>query len=106
MSLRSLYYLLAIVGAALPFSQFWPFLATEGLDFPLMAELLFANGLTAFTAWNLILTGLATILYILASGGALGRAQQVLAIGATLVVGPSCGLPLALYFQQGCNLPR
>ena len=73
--MRVMYLLLALIGAALPYSQFVPWLARHGLDVPLMLSELFSTRMGAFFGLDVI-------------------------VSATCLVGVSCGLPLFLYLRE------
>jgi len=102
--LRQLYLLLTVLGASLPLGFFLGFLTQEGLNLPLMGQLLFANPISSFAGENLLLTALVLLLYIWVEAG-IGRAQRVVASLACLLVGPSFALPLVLFWKTGCSLP-
>lgn len=95
MTLRTLYLLLAIAGAALPLSQFLPWLAEHGLDLPLFFRELFVNRISSFFALDVIVSAAVLITWILHAKTRHGW----IAITGTLLVGVSFGLPLHLYFR-------
>ncbi len=98
--MKHLYLLLAILGAAIPYSQFVPWLLLHGLDLPLFFEQLFANRISAFFALDLILSAIVLILYISHRGAQTRTPHLWVPIVATCLVGISCGLPLFLWLQE------
>src|SRR6266851_1502744 len=63
MSPKRLYLALCVVGTLLPYSQFIPFLRQHGLDFQLFFAQLFANRVSAFFGWDVIVSS--TLLWAL-----------------------------------------
>jgi Terpene cyclase DEP1 len=97
---KTIYLLLCVVGAALPYSQLVPWLLEHGLDLRLFFAELFANRIGAFFGLDVIAS--AVVLFVLvASEGRRFRVRHRWApVVATLVVGVSLGLPLFLYFRE------
>jgi hypothetical protein len=96
--MRWVYLVLAVLGAVLPYSQFVPFLAEHGLDLSVFFEQLFATRISAFFGLDVIVSALAVLVFIAASRATLGGGRAVACGVATLGIGPSCGLPLLLFF--------
>ena len=92
----TLYLLFAIAGAALPLSQFLPWIAEHGLDLPLFFSELFANRISSFFGLDVIVSAVVLITWILHSKTRHGW----IAITGTLLVGVSFGLPLHLYLRS------
>jgi lysylphosphatidylglycerol synthetase-like protein (DUF2156 family) len=95
-----LYLALAVLGAALPLSQLFPFLAAHGLDVPLLHRQLFSNHVSAFFGLDVIVSAFALFLFV----GVEGRRQRMknlwVYVLCTLLVGVSLGLPLFLFFRE------
>ena len=100
MSLKHMYLLLCFVGAALPLSQFIPWLFIHGFAIPLFFNDLLINGISRFFVFDVIISAIVLIIFILAEGKRLGLEKSWLSIAATLCVGVSLGLPLFLYQRQ------
>ena len=100
MRLRTLYLLLAVVGTVLPYSAFLPFLQEHGLDIRLFVEQLFANRISAFFGWDVIVSSAVLWLFVLAEGRRLGMRRLWIPIAGNLAVGVSLGLPLFLYMRE------
>ncbi|CAN5316078.1 DUF2834 domain-containing protein [soil metagenome] len=98
--LATVYFGMAILGAAIPLAQFLPWFAQHGLDLPRFFDDLFVNPISRFFAWDVILSALVLTLFVIVQG----RRDQVrhrwLAILATFVAGVSCGLPLFLALRE------
>jgi hypothetical protein len=99
-SRERIYLALAIVGAALPLLAFVPWLVQYGLDVEGFVTELFANRISAFFGWDVIVSAI-TILAVLAlSPGELKNSQRASVALGTLLVGVSLGLPLFFYFNE------
>ncbi len=100
MKRRHIYLVFCVLGIVLPYSQFLPWLADHGLNFPLFLSELFANRISAFFAWDVIVSAAALCFFIF-SEGRHGRIRYLwLPLIATVSVGVSLGLPLFLYLRQ------
>jgi len=94
---KTIYLLLCIAGTALPYSQFIPFLREHGLDLRLFVEQLFANRISGFFGWDVIVSSLALWVLVAVEGRRAGVRHLWAPIVANLAVGVSLGLPLFLY---------
>ena len=93
MSLKHVYLIFCVLGAALPLSQFVPWLIANGADLPLFFDLLLVNPISRFFVFDVVISALVLITLIVVE-------SKRLAIVATLCVGVSLGLPLFLYLRQ------
>lgn len=98
--MRGLYLLLCVLGAALPLSQFVPWLAQHGLDVPLLIEQATSGRVAAFAWADVLISGLAVAALVVAEGRRLGMPRLWIPIAA-LAVGPSLALPLFLLLREG-----
>ena len=97
---KTLYLLLCILGAVLPYAAFIPWLFAHGLDIPLFVESLFANRISAFFGLDVIVSALVLWVFV-ATEGKRRRVRHLWApIAASLAVGVSLGLPLFLYLRE------
>jgi hypothetical protein len=98
--MAGVYLMLAVVGALVPLGAFLPWPPIHGLDVPRFIADLFANPVSSFFGWDVILSGLTLTLFIIVQG----RRDKVpgywIAIVATFVAGVSCGLPLFLALRE------
>jgi hypothetical protein len=90
----------AILGTILPLSFFIPFLATHGLDVPLIFRQLFQTNISAFFGMDVIVAGLALLCFIGVEGRRRGMKHLWVYVLCTLLVGGSLGLPLFLFFRE------
>lgn len=93
-----LFNLLAIAGAVVPLITIGPWFLANGLDLPRFIAELFASRVSAFFAWDVLISAVAVVLAALIWPG-LPRGQRALVIAGTLLIGVSCGLPLMLAAQ-------
>ena len=98
--MRRIWLLLAILGAAWPFSQFLPWLMEYGLNVDLMLRLLFANPISSFFAIDLLVTGIVVLVLMAIEGRERNVRHRWVAMLGTICVGPSFGLPLYLYLRE------
>jgi hypothetical protein len=106
---RHLYLVLAAVGALLPYSQLARFVAENGLDLPRAMDQLFATPISSFFGVDVIVTGVTVLVLAVHQRRSLGAGAVALCVAATLGIGPSCGLPLLLYFRgrpDGAGAPH
>ena len=94
------YFWLCVLGTLLPLSSFLPWVAEHGLDLPLFAAALFANPISSFAGWDLIVSGLVLFVFIAVEGGRLKVKPLWVPVVATLAVGVSLGLPLFLLLRE------
>ena len=97
---KNLYLVLCIVGTVLPYSQFLPFLREHGLDIRLFFEQLFANRISGFFGWDVIVSSVVLWALVLIEGRRAGVKRLWAPIAASLAVGVSLGLPLFLYLRE------
>lgn len=100
MSLKHVYMIFSVLGAALPLSQFVPWLIANGVDLPLFFDQLLVNPISRFFVLDVVISALVLITLIMVESNRLAIKKGWLAIVATLCVGVSLGLPLFLYLRQ------
>jgi hypothetical protein len=100
MRLHHVYLCLCLLGAALPYAQFVPWLAIHGLDLPLFFSELFSTHIGAFFGLDVIVSAAVLFVFIWVEGRRLAIRNLWIPVIATLAVGVSLGLPLFLYMRQ------
>lgn len=101
MKLRYLYLTFCFLGLLLPYSQFVPWIMEHhALNMPLFIRDLFANRISAFFAFDVVVSAVVLISFIQTEGKRLGMRLLWLPTLAVLLVGVSLGLPLFLYRRQ------
>jgi hypothetical protein len=95
-----LYLLLCLLGFALPYSQFVPWVIEHGLDMRLFVHQLFANRIGGFFGMDVFVSAVALVGFVRNEGGRLKMERLWLPIASVLLVGVSLGLPLFLYQRE------
>ncbi len=91
---------LAVLGAALPLSQFLPWLAANGLDLHLFFDELFANRISSFFGLDVIISAIVTTYLIVLEGRRTRVPRLWMPIAGTCLIGVSFGLPLFLAMRE------
>ena len=97
---RTIYLILCIVGIILPYSQFLPWLASNGMNFPLFFRELFANRVSAFFGMDVIVSAITLLIFVRRERSHLPGPARWLPLLAVLLVGVSLALPLFLYLRE------
>jgi len=84
---KNAYLFLCILGTVLPYSQFVPWLAENGL-------------IGAFFGWDVLISGVVLVGFVRSEGKRLGMSLLWLPILGLCAVGVSFGLPLFLYLRE------
>ena len=100
MKARYFYLIFCVLGLVLPYSQFVQWLVQHGLNIGLFFCELFANRISAFFAWDVIVSAIVLIWFIQSEGNRLRVRLLWLPTIGTLLVGGSFGLPLFLFLRQ------
>ena len=100
MKLKNVYLLLCVLGILLPYWQFVPWVAVDGLNMRLFVEQLFANRISAFFGMDVIVSAIALLVFVRSERARLHGWQRWLPLAAVLTVGVSLALPLFLYMRE------
>lgn len=100
MKLKTIYLLLCVLGIALPYWQFVPWVAQHGLNMRLFVQQLFANRIGAFFGMDVIVSAVTLMVFVRSERGCLTGRQRWLPLLAVLTVGVSLALPLFLYLRK------
>ena len=98
--MRWLYLSLAVIGSVLPYSQFILWIASHGLDVPLMVRELFSTRIGGFFELDVLVSAVALLVFIFREGSSRGIRPLWLPVAATCLIGVSSGLPLFLYLRE------
>jgi hypothetical protein len=96
--MEAVYAALWFAGTVIPLSRFLPWMAEHGLDIPRFLDDLFANEISAFFAWDVILS-VVTLLVLAAVDRTLATGQRLAVAAASVLIGASSGLPLYLLLR-------
>lgn len=97
---KTLYLVLCVVGAVLPYSLFVPFLLEHGLDFRLIVEQMFANRISGSFALDVIVSSVVFWVFLAVERNRVRVGNLWAPVAANVVVGLSLGLPLFLYMRE------
>ena len=101
MRLKMIYLVLCVLGLVLPYWQFVPWLAANGLNMPLFFQQLFANRIGGFFGMDVLASAVTLLVFARNESSRLGvPAGRWLPLLAVLTVGVSLGLPLFLYLRE------
>ena len=98
--LQGTYLILCILGIALPYSQFIPFLFENGLNLKLFFGQLFINRISAFFGMDVVVSSLVLWTFVGFEGSRLKMKNLWIYIASNLLVGVSLALPLFLLMRQ------
>jgi hypothetical protein len=97
---KHVYLLLCVLGAAIPYSQFVPWVMENGLHLGLLVRQLFANRISGFFGLDVLVSS-AVLLAFMRVEGRLARVRfRWMPIVGLCVVGVSLALPLFLYLRE------
>jgi len=100
MKFKTIYLILCLLGTALPYWQFVPWVATNGLNMPLFFQQLFANRIGGFFGMDVFISAVALLVFVRAESSRLRVRGRWLPLVAVLTVEVSLGLPLFLYLRE------
>jgi len=100
MKTKNIYLVLFVIGTVVPYYEFIGFTFENGLDLKLLLHQLFANRISSFFAYDVIIS--AIVLLILFFSDKNRSKYQWVPLLATITIGVSSGLPLYLY-QKECQ---
>jgi Terpene cyclase DEP1 len=100
MRLRHLYLGFCVIGTALPYWKFVPWLMEHGLDLPALCRELFATRIGAFFGLDVVVSALVVFVFLAVEGRRVSVPKLWLPVVATCLVGVSLGLPLFLFLRQ------
>lgn len=94
------YLISCVLGFALPYSQFVPWVMANGLDLKLFVQQLFANRIGAFFGMDVLVSAIVLFGFVGGEGQRLNVRHRWAPLVATVTVGVSLGLPLFLYLRE------
>ncbi|HKD79671.1 MAG TPA: DUF2834 domain-containing protein [Candidatus Angelobacter sp.] len=100
MKLKTIYLSLCVLGVVLPYWQFVPWVAANGLHLPLMVEQLFANRIGGFFGMDVLVSSVVLLVFMRTESRRLGVRGRWMPVLALLTVGVSLALPLFLYLRE------
>jgi Terpene cyclase DEP1 len=100
--LKYVYGLLSLLGIALPYSQFIPWVRENGLNFSLLIDEAIQTRISSFARLDVIVSAIVLVGFILYEGKRIRMRLRLLWIPiiGTLTVGVSFGLPVFLFLRE------
>ena len=98
--MRNLYFVLAVVGAVVPYIFFFQYFSTEGVNIPAFVSALFANGAVGGFSADLLITSLVFWIAMFYQRRKADGPNPVGFIVLNLFIGLSCALPAYLYAKE------
>jgi hypothetical protein len=100
MKLKTIYLVLCIFGLALPYWQFVPWVAANGLHLGLVFQQLFANRIGGFFEMDVLVSSVVLVIFMRAESSKSGISGRWIPLLALLTVGVSLALPLFLFMRE------
>ena len=100
MKAKTIYLVLCVIGAVLPYWQFVPWLFERGFNPSLFLRELFANRISTFFALDVLVSAIVLIIFMRVESERSRIRRRWLPVLTTLLVGVSLGLPLFLYMRE------
>ena len=97
---KNVYLGLCVLGVVLPYWQFLPWAAQNGLNLPLFVQQLFANRIGAFFGMDVLVSAIALLVFVRFENSRTSIPGRWLPLIAVLTVGVSLALPLFLYLRE------
>ena len=97
---KHFYLILCVLGLALPYSQFVPWVLQNGLPPSYFLQQLFANRIAAFFGLDVLVSALVLFCFARYEAKRVRTPALWAPILATLLVGVSLGFPLFLYLRE------
>jgi hypothetical protein len=97
---KNIYLSLCILGAAIPYSQFVPWVMENGLHLGLLVRQLFANRISAFFGLDVLVSSAVLLVFMRVEGRLLRMRFRWIPIVGLCAVGVSLALPLFLYLRE------
>jgi len=100
MNRKNVYLFLSVLGAAIPYSQFVPWVMENGLPLGLLMRQLFANRISAFFGLDVLVSSIVLLVFMRIEGQRLRVRFRWLPILGLCAVGVSLAFPLFLYLRE------
>jgi hypothetical protein len=97
---KNVYLLLCVLGLAVPYSQFVPWLHENGMNLGLLVRQLFANQISAFFGLDVLVSSAVLLAFMRVEGRRVRIQARWLAVAGLCAAGVSLALPLFLYLRE------
>ena len=100
MKRKTIYLILCVLGAAIPYANFLPWLLHNGLNLRLFFREMTVNEIASFFVLDVVMSAVVVIAFLLLENARVTIRNRWLVPVALLTVGVSLGLPLFLYLRE------
>jgi hypothetical protein len=100
MKLKHLYLILCVLGIALPYYVYMPYFFEFGFNLTDFIQTIFANPISSFIGYDLLIAALAVVVLIVAESRRLSIKHFWVPILAMIFIGTAFGFPLFLYLRE------
>ena len=100
MNRKNVYLILCILGAAIPYSQFVPWVMENGLHLGLLVRQLFVNRISGFFGLDVLVSSVVLLVFMRLEGKVARVRFRWMPIVGLCAVGVSLALPLFLYLRE------
>jgi|SRR5208282_48913 len=97
---KTMYLVLCLVGALVPYSQFVPWVFEHGMNLSLFVRELFVNRISVFFGMDVLVSAVVLVVFIRIESTRLSIRRRWVPVLAVLLVGVSLALPLFLYMRE------
>jgi hypothetical protein len=97
---KNVYLFLAVLGTALPYSQFVPWVMENGLQLGLLVRQLFANRIGGFFGLDVLVSAVVLVRFVRIEGKRLRMRHLWLPIVGLCTIGVSFALPIFLFLRE------
>jgi len=97
---KNIYLTLCVLGAAIPYSQFVPWVMENGLNSGLLVRQLFANRIGGFFGLDVLVSSVVLLVFMRVEGKVARVRFRWMPIAGLCAVGVSLALPLFLYLRE------
>jgi hypothetical protein len=100
MKRKTIYLVLCVLGVALPYGQFLPWVAANGLNLSLFFQQASANRVSGMFVMDVLVSAVVLLTFVRSERARLGPVERWLPLIAVFTVGVSLALPLFLYMRE------
>lgn len=98
--MTKLYLFLAVIGCIVPYGIFINWLFKNGVDISLFWSNIVASPMSIFAWLDVLITALVLLIYLFIKRHFFEVGQRWVITITTCLIGPSCSLPLLLYYLE------
>jgi len=97
---KTFYLALCLLGFAIPYAEFVPWVFQHGLNLSLFVRELLSTRIGAFFGADVLISAVVLIVFTRVEGKRIGIRNRWLVVAAVLTVGVSLAMPLFLYLRE------